>query len=208
MPSFRERITSALKGALAPSETPLAPASVVKAGRDEHAGRLTLDDLCRVMRPRSLAFARAFLSAPSATEAARRAGYGEGSIRKTAVRLLRDPYVRRYIELARIETTIAERASLVALRAELWSVSRGEKRPDGSVPTAAERANARSNLTRILVALQGLDPGAAPGAAGGKPGAAAGSGEGGWTEEAIGTFEREVLGVDLGEDDPAGGATG
>lgn len=183
-----------------PTPEPLAPASVVKGSRDAHAQKLTLDELCRVMRPRALAFARAFLSAPTATAAARRAGYGEGSIRATAVRLLRDPYVRRYIELARIEAAVAERASLTALRARLWDISEGRPRADGTVPSAAERASARSNLTRILVALQGLDAGG-----GGKQPATVtttdtiGPAEAGFTAEAAAQFERDVLGVELDE---------
>ena len=42
-----------------PTPEPLAPASVVKGSCDAHAQKLTLDELCRVMRPRALAFARA-----------------------------------------------------------------------------------------------------------------------------------------------------
>lgn len=194
MPGLRERITSALKAAVSPSPEPLRPASVVKGKRDEHAAGLSLDELCRCMRPRALAFARAFLSAPTATAAARRAGYGEGSIRATAVRLLRDPYVRRYIELARIEAAVAERANLTALRARLWDVSEGRPRADGSVPSAAERASARTNLTRILVALEGLDPGATRKTT---EDTTIGQSGAGFTAEVASAFERDVLGVEL-----------
>jgi hypothetical protein len=199
VPNLWERLT----GLIAPDSTPPPPASRVKASRDQHAADLDLDTLCKVMRPRALAFARAYLSAPNATEAARRAGYGEGSIRKTAVRLLRDPYVRRYIELARVEAAIADRANLAALKAQLWLVATGQPPTlNGPTPTPAERSGARAQLARLEVALAG---GEGQREVGDVPKGKGPSGEG-WNSEALADFDRAVLGVELdGEEPPATG---
>lgn len=194
MPNLWERLT----GLIAPDSTPPPPASRVKASRDQHAADLDLDTLCQVMRPRALAFARAYLSAPNATEAARRAGYGEGSIRKTAVRLLRDPYVRRYIELARVEAAIADRANLAALKAQLWKVANGlPPAPNGPTPTPAERSGARAQLARLEVALAGGE-----GREGGDVPKGPKVGGEGWNSEALAEFDRSVLGVELDVDEP------
>lgn len=195
---FLDKLTGLAAG-LVRSPDPPPPATIAGSeARERAAAGLDLDGLCKVMRPRALAFARAYLRGGTGRAAALAAGYSEPAAHKAAHRLLRDPFVRRYIALVRVERALADRADLHALVAQLWRIASGQDQ----AATVKERENARSNLTRILLATQ---PAAGEGH---QPVAAAPAGSGGgFDREARLAFEREVLGVEVSGDvqDPGPG---
>ena len=98
------------------------------------------------LRPKHRKFADLILQGHTGSQAVEAAGFRAADLRSAATRILRREDVRRYIRLTQQEVFVANRVTLDALLAHLWTTARD--------PQAAPKvkAAALAHLVRIFTA--------------------------------------------------------